>query len=104
LREAALRALDATIRISMEAVVRPEWASPLIVGVHIREFRSALPEEETRQVVGVLRDDPELVAFLARHPLGRLEFSPGSLDHRWRASYDLAYDIVESLLRQAWRL
>jgi hypothetical protein len=71
----------------MEAVPRPEWAAPLIAGVHVREFRSALPEEETREIVGVLRDDPGLVSFLARHPLGLLEFSGGLPDEGWRASY-----------------
>ncbi len=59
----------------MEPVPRPEWASPIEVGVHVRSFYSALPEQPTREVLQPLRGDPKLLAFLARRTLGRLEFS-----------------------------
>ena len=56
----------------MEPVPRPQWASPIEVGVHARSFYSALPEQPTREVLQALRDDPKLLGFLGRHKLGRL--------------------------------
>jgi hypothetical protein len=42
------------------------------------------------------------VSFLARHPLGRLEFSSGALEDGWRASYDLAVaDLIVNTDRPA---
>ncbi len=54
---------------------RPEWAYPLTVGEHVREFLSALPEKPTREVLSALARDRRLVAILSSHPLGRLELS-----------------------------
>lgn len=65
-----------TIRFpKMEPVPRPEWTSPIEVGVHASSFYSELPEHPTRAVFQALRGDSKLLSFLARHPLGRLEFS-----------------------------
>jgi hypothetical protein len=72
----------------METVARPEWASPIEVGVHVRDFYSALPEQPTKDVLQALRADPKLLSFLERHPLGKLEFSgrlPGS---NWFGLFD----------------
>jgi len=71
----------------MEPVSRPEWASPLIVGKHTREFLPALPEEPTKQVLSALKSAPKLLAFLGRHPLSRLEFSGRVPDPTWMGSY-----------------
>jgi hypothetical protein len=72
----------------MEPVSRPEWASPIAVGVHARSFYSALPEQPTRDVLQALRSDPKLLGFLERRQLGRLEFS-GRLPHAsWMGSFD----------------
>jgi hypothetical protein len=72
----------------MEPVPRPQWASPIEVGVHARSFYSALPEQPTREVLQALRSDPKLLRFLERHELGRLEFS-GHLPHSgWMGSFD----------------
>jgi hypothetical protein len=71
----------------MEPVPRPEWASPIEVGVHARSFYSALTEQPTRGVMRTLRDDPKLLSFLERHELGRLEFSGRLPDPRWHGWY-----------------
>ena len=72
----------------MEPVPRPQWASPIEVGVHARSFYSALPEQPTREVLQALCSDPKLLRFLERHELGRLEFS-GHLPHSgWMGSFD----------------
>jgi hypothetical protein len=71
----------------MEPVPRPQWASPIEVGVHARSFYSALPEQPTREVLQALRSDPKLLRFLERHELGRLEFSGRLPDARWHGSY-----------------
>jgi hypothetical protein len=72
----------------MEPVPRPQWASPIEVGVHARSFYSALPEQPTREVLQALRDDPKLLGFLERHELGRLEFSGRLPKPTWLGSYD----------------
>jgi predicted DNA-binding transcriptional regulator AlpA len=72
----------------MEPLPRPEWTSPIEVGVHARSFYSALPEQPTRAVFQALRDDPELVSFLARHELGRLEFSGRVPRSNWLGWFD----------------
>jgi hypothetical protein len=78
-----------TIRFpKMEPESRPEWASPIEVGVHARSFYSALPERTTRGVLRALRDDPELLSFLGRHGLGRLEFSSQVPKPNWLGFYD----------------
>lgn len=59
----------------MEPISRPEWSSPIQVGVHVRSFYSALPEQPTREVLQALCNDPKLLYFLKRRKLGRLEFS-----------------------------
>ena len=59
----------------MEPVPRPEWASPIELGVHARSFYSALPEQPTRAVLQALHSDSKLLEFLKKHALGRLEFS-----------------------------
>ncbi len=71
----------------MDPVARPEWAFPLAVGVHLESFYSAMPEQLTREVLRALCDDAPLLAFLERHPLGRLEFS-GRLPITWLGSFD----------------
>jgi hypothetical protein len=77
-----------TIRFpKMEPVPRPEWASPIEVGVHARSFYSSLPEQPTRAVLETLRSDPRLLEFLKKHELGRLEFSGRLPDPRWHGSY-----------------
>jgi hypothetical protein len=84
----------------MESVPRPQWASPIEVGVHARSFYSALPERPTREVLRALRDDPKLLGFLERHELGRLEFS-GHLPHSsWMGSFDRqSRDLVVNAFR-----
>ena len=72
----------------MEPVPRPQWASPIEVGVHARSFYSALPEQPTREVLQALRSDPKLLRFLERHKLGRLEFSGSLPKPDWYGSYD----------------
>ena len=72
----------------MEPVPRPQWASPIEVGVHARSFYSALPERPTREVLRALRGDPKLLGFLERHELGRLEFSGRLPKPTWLGSYD----------------
>jgi hypothetical protein len=78
-----------TIRFPrMEPVARPEWASPIEVGVHARDFYSVLPEQATREVLQALHGDRKLLDFLERHPLGKLEF-PGRLPQpEWNGAYD----------------
>ena len=72
----------------MDPVPRPEWASPLEVGVHVRSFYTALPEQPTRKVLEALCNDAPLLAFLERYPLGKLEFSGRLPNPEWRGSYD----------------
>ncbi len=84
----------------MEPVPRPQWASPIEVGVHARSFYSALPEQPTREVLQALRSDPKLLRFLERHELGRLEFSGRVPNPNWRGSYDPpSRDVVVSAFR-----
>ncbi len=71
----------------MEPVHRPEWASPLTVGVQAREFLSALPEKPTKEVLSALARDPKVVAILGSHPLGRLELSGRVPNPTWNGSY-----------------
>src|SRR5450759_842064 len=79
----------ATIRFpKMEPVPRPEWASPIEVGVHARSFYSALPEQPTKDVLQALRGDTRLLGFLKRHKLGRPEFSDRLPMSNWLGSYD----------------
>jgi len=79
----------ATIRFpKMEPVPRPEWASPIEVGVHARSFYSALPEQPTRDVLRALRSDPRLLGFLESHELGRLEFSGRLPGPNWLGWYN----------------
>ena len=84
----------------MEPVPRPEWASPIEVGVHVRSFYSALPEKPTRDVLRALRDDPKLLGFLERRKLGRLEFSGRLPKPTWLGSYDPpSQDLVVNAFR-----
>jgi hypothetical protein len=84
----------------MEPVPRPEWASPIEVGVHARSFHSALPEKPTKDVLQALRGDPKLLGFLGRHSLGRLEFSGRVPKPSWRGSYDTGTrDLVVNAFR-----
>jgi hypothetical protein len=90
-----------TIRFpKVQPVHRPEWASPLAVGRHAREFLSALPERPTRDVLQTLRDDPKLLSFLERRELGRLELSGRVPNPSWRGSYDPpSRDVVVNAFR-----
>jgi predicted DNA-binding transcriptional regulator AlpA len=72
----------------MEPLPRPEWTSPIEVGAHARSFYSALPEQPTKAVFQALRDDPKLLSFLARHELGRLEFSGRVPRSNWLGWFD----------------
>src|SRR5271165_1048029 len=72
----------------MEPQPRPDWASPIEIGVHARSFYSALPEQPTREVLQALRGETELLNFLERHKLGRLEFSGRVPEPRWLGWYD----------------
>jgi hypothetical protein len=72
----------------MEPVPRPEWASPLEVGVHARSFYSAQPEQPTKDVLKALRGGSKLLGFLERHKLSRLEFSGQLPNSRWMGSFD----------------
>jgi hypothetical protein len=72
----------------MEPAPRPEWTSPIEIGAHVRTFYSALPEQPTRAVFQALRDDPQILRFLARHPLGRLEFSGRMPYPNWLGWFD----------------
>lgn len=50
----------------------------------------------------VLRDDPELLSFLRRHPLGRLEFSGRVPNRNWLGFYDARpRDVVVNSIRSA---
>jgi hypothetical protein len=84
----------------MEPVPRPEWASPIEVGVHARSFYSALPRQPTKDVLKALRSDPKLLGFLERHALGRLEFS-GRVPHSsWMGAFDRhSRDLVVNAFR-----
>ena len=90
-----------TIRFpKMEPVSRPEWASPVTVGKHAREFLSALPEKPTKEVLSALARDPRVVAILGSHPLGRLELSGRFPDPSWNGSYRPASrDLVVNAFR-----
>ena len=90
-----------TIRFpGMEPVARPEWASPIEVGVHARDFYSALPEQPTREMLQALRDDPKLLGFLERHKLGRLEFSGRLPRPHWFGLFDpQASDLIVNAFR-----
>ena len=84
----------------MEPISRPEWSSPIEVGVHARSFYSALPEQPTSDVLQALRDDPRILSFLKRHQLGRLEFSSRLPNPSWRGSYDPpSRDVVVNAFR-----
>ena len=84
----------------MEPAARPEWASPIEVGVHARSFYSALPEQPTREVLKALRGDPKLLGFLKRHSLGRLEFSGRVPEPNWYGFFDPpSRDLVVNALR-----
>ena len=74
----------------MDPVSRPDWASPLAVGTHVRSFYSGLPEQPTREVLVALIGDPRLVAFVARNELGKLEFSGRLPNPEWNGEYDPA--------------
>jgi hypothetical protein len=71
----------------MEPIHHPEWAYPLTVGEHTREFLSALPEKPTKEVLSALARDRRLVAILSSHPLGRLELSGRIPNPTWNGSY-----------------
>ena len=64
----------------MEPVPRPEWSSPIEVGVHARSFYSALPEQPTRDVL--------------RAAAYRFEDGLAGIDPE-------GYDLVEAILRIA---
>ena len=84
----------------MEPIPRPEWASPIELGVHARSFYSALPERATRDVLQALRGDPKLLEFFKKHQLGRLEFSGRLPNPNWRGSYDPpSRDVVVNAFR-----
>ena len=84
----------------MEPASRPEWASPLEVGVHIRSFYSAMPEQATRVVLQVLGGDPELLGFLERRRLGRLELSGRLPRPSWMGCFDRqSRDLVVNAFR-----
>jgi hypothetical protein len=90
-----------TIRVrKVQPLRRPEWAFPLTVGKHAREFLSALPEQPTREVLQALRDDPKLLSFLERREFGRLELSGRVPNPSWRGSYDPpSRDVVVNAFR-----
>ena len=84
----------------MESVPRPEWAFPIEVGAHVASFCSALPEQPTREVLQALQGDSRLLGFLARHRLGRQEFSGRVPDPTWLGSYDTkTHEVVVNALR-----
>jgi len=83
-----------------EPAPRPTWTSPLEVGVHVRSFYSALPEQPTRSVFQALRDDPRLLGFLERYKLGRLEFSGRLPRPDWLGFYQpLSNDLAVNCFR-----
>ena len=85
----------------MEPASRPGWASPLEVGVHLRSFYSTLSEQTTKDVLAVLRGDPEIPGFLARRQLGRLEFSGRLPDASWMGYFDRqSRDLVVNAFRK----
>ncbi len=71
----------------IEPIERPEWSSPLVVGKHVREFLSSLPEKPTREVLQGLRNDRVVLNFLERYPLDRLEFSGRVQGDQWMGDY-----------------
>jgi len=86
----------------MEPLSRPEWASPIQVGVHARSFYSALAEQPTRDILDALQNDPKLLSFLERHALGRLEFSGRVPKPSWLGYYDgRSADLVVNSFRPA---
>jgi hypothetical protein len=54
----------------------------------VESFYSAMSEQLTREVLQALCGDAQLLAFLGRHPLGRLEFSDRLPGFDWRGSFD----------------
>src|ERR1039457_5284950 len=86
----------------MEPVPRPEWASPIEVGLHVRSFYSALPEHPTKDVLQALCGDTRLLGFLERHKLGRLEFSGRLPMPNWLGSYaPESREVVVNCVRSA---
>jgi len=86
----------------VEPVPRPEWASPLAVGVHVESFYSAMSEQLSREVLEALRGDAPLLAFLERHPLGRLEFSGRLPGAHWFGTFDaLTRELIVNSVRSA---
>jgi hypothetical protein len=84
----------------MEPVPRPEWASPIEVGTHVKSFYSALPEQPTREVLDALREDSRVLGLFAQRALGRLEFSGRLPSLDWNGSYDrLTQDLVVNAFR-----
>src|SRR4051794_20708566 len=84
----------------MDPVSRPEWADPLVVGVHLQSFYTALAEQPTREVLRPLRDDARLVSFLERRPLGKLEFSDRLTAPHWNGEFlPLTCDIIINAFR-----
>ena len=70
------------------------------VGVHAQSFYSALPEQPTREILQALCEDPKLLSFLKRRPLGRLEFSDRLPASNWNGEYDRSTgDIVVNAFR-----
>jgi len=68
--------------------------------VHARSFYSSLPEQPTKDVLKALRGDPKLLSFLARHALGRLEFSARLPDiHRHGSYHPSSGDLVVNAFR-----
>ena len=83
----------------MESVSRPEWASPLVVGKHAREFLSALPKNPTKEALSSLSRDHGMLSLLERHPLSRVELS-GRLPQSWNGQYDrLSRDLTVDAFR-----
>jgi len=70
------------------------------VGVHVRSFYTALPEQPTRVVLQALRDDPKVLGFLERYKLGRLEFSGRLARPSWLGAYDTgSHELVVNAFR-----
>lgn len=90
-----------TIRFPyMKPASRPEWASPIEVGKHVRSFHSALSEQPTREVLHALHNDPKLLTLLERRELGKLEFSTRLPAPSWNGAYDrLTSDVTINAFR-----
>ena len=83
----------------MEPVSHPEWASPLVVGEHAREFLPALPKNPTKEALSSLSRDHGMLSLLERHPLSRVELS-GRLPQSWNGQYDrLSRDLTVDAFR-----